>query len=106
MNTSPKVIWTIVVAIALLAAMGVGTLCASLFLHTYADASILTAIITITSNLTGALMTLLVSPRSQPPGTSTQTTITTNAKPEPTEPTPVTVVNTEANPAKVEEVKS
>lgn len=78
MNQTPaKLIFIIVCAIAILAFAGVATLCMSFFMHSYADPAILTAIITITSNLTGSLMTLLVSPRSQPPATSQTTTTTT-----------------------------
>lgn len=45
--------------------MGVTSICLSLFLHVYADAAILTALITLTSGLIGSLTSLLVNTRTQ-----------------------------------------
>jgi uncharacterized membrane protein YfbV (UPF0208 family) len=73
----PRLIFLVVIAIAILAFMGVGTLCASLFLHTYADPAILTALISLTSGLVGSLVTILANPRTHPPDAATQETITT-----------------------------
>ena len=82
-QTSPKVIVIVIVSISVLAFLGVSSICASLFLHTYADPAILTALISITSGLVGSLTTILSSPRSMgPAGDVTQTsTITTTTKP-------------------------
>ncbi len=106
-QTSPRIILIVVTSIAVLAFLGVSSICASLFLHTYADPAILTAIIATTSGLVGSLTTILSSPRSmQPSGdvTTQQTsTITTTTKPPITtsEPTPVTVVNPTSEPVPV-----
>lgn len=75
----PRIIFLVVIAIALLAFMGVGTLCLSLFLHTYADPAILTALISLTSGLVGSLVTMLSSPRTHPPDTVTKETTTTES---------------------------
>lgn len=77
-QTPPKLIFIIVMAVALLDFGVVGTLCASLFLHTYADPAILTALITTAGLLTGSLVTMLSSTRTQAAtSSSTQTTTTT-----------------------------
>jgi hypothetical protein len=110
-QTHPRLIFVVVCAIAILAFIGVTSICASLFLHTYADPAILTALITITSGLIGSLTSLLVNTRTAPPQevSSTQT-ITTAPKPEvpapaPSEPQRVEVTNSPANPIPVEETK-
>lgn len=102
-QTNPKVILIVVVAIALLAFIGVGSIALSLFLHTYADPSILTALIAITSGLVGSLTTILSSPRGMPPSgdTTTTTNTTTTTKPTPAAPAApaeVKVVNTTEDP--------
>lgn len=103
-----KLIYVVTIAIAALAFMGVFTLCLSLFLHTYADPAILTALISLTSGLVGSLVTLLSNPRTHPPGDTTATTTTTTTTPivPPGQPAEVVVVNPESNPAHVQEVKT
>lgn len=110
-QTPPKLIFIVVVAIALLAFIGLASLCGSMFLHTYADPAILTAIITITGGLVGSLGTILSSPRTQPPQSdvttqSTVTTVSKNANPTASDdPTKVTIVNPPSDPANVTEIK-
>ncbi len=86
MNQIPtRVIYIVVIAIAALALIGVGSLSCSLFIKSYADPSILAALISITSGLVGSLVTLLSSPRAPSPGsTTTTTTNTPPTKPPPT----------------------
>lgn len=86
-QTPPKLIFVIVISVALLAAICVASLCASLFLHVYADPSVLTSIIGTTGLLIGALVTMLSNTRTQPPG-STQTA-TTTVPPETAQPTEI-----------------
>lgn len=71
-----SVIYIVIIAIATLALIGVSCLSASLFVKSYADPSILSALISITSGLVGSLVTLLSSPRIAPPGSQTVTTTT------------------------------
>lgn len=98
MNQIPsKIIYIVVAAISVLAFCGVASLCASLFLHTYADPAVLTAIITLTGGLVGSLGTLLASPRTQPQGT---TVTSTTSSPVETS-TPVTVTNSPSEPVPV-----
>jgi hypothetical protein len=86
MNQIPtRVIYIVVIAIASLCLIGVSALSASLFIKSYADPSILSALISITSGLVGSLVTLLSSPRAPAPGSLTTTT-TTNTPPPPTPP--------------------
>lgn len=113
-QTPPSVIWIVVISIAVLAFIGISSLCASLFLHTYADPAILTAIISTTSLLVGALVALLSNPRSPVMSTTTTTasdgTATTSTAPAvtpvsiapttplSTAPAPVVVTNAPENP--------
>lgn len=86
MNQTPtRVIYIVVITIAALALIGVAALSASLFIKSYADPSILSALISITSGLVGSLVTLLSSPRTATPG-STTTTTTTSTPPASTPP--------------------
>lgn len=105
MNQTPsKVIYLVIIAIATLAFIGVGALCASLFLHVYAEPSILTALITTTASLTGSLVTLLANTRTQPQTgggeaiTQMSSTITTTTKPQETIPQPAGIQNTQPIP--------
>lgn len=102
-----RLIYLVVITIGVLAIMGLGSLCAALFWHVYADPAIMTAIITLTSGLTGSLVTILSNPRTHPPGDSTTTTTTTatSAPPTPSEPIPVTIENPASDPANVTEVQ-
>lgn len=104
-STHPKLIFTIVLAISLLAFIGVTSLCTALFIHSYADPSILTALITITSGLIGSLTALLSNTRSTPPATdtTTTTTATTAAVAPPTDPANVIITNTPDNPVLTED---
>lgn len=68
MNSTPKpILYIVVIAISTLSVMGLGSLCYSLFVKVWADPSILTAIITLTSGLIGALTGMLMNTR-QPHG--------------------------------------
>ena len=64
-STNPKLIFTIVIAIAAMAFVGVLSLCLSLFVHVYADQNITTAVLTLTSTLVGTLAALLTNTRTQ-----------------------------------------
>lgn len=104
-QTNPKLIFMIVAFIGSMALMGVTSLCASLFIHVYADPSIMTAVLTITSGLVGtlgALLTKIGGTASQPEGTITQISSVSSATPVapilPTGPIPVEVKNTPAAP--------
>jgi hypothetical protein len=62
----------VVVAVSVLAAIGLISLCVTLFTKNYAEPSVLVAIISITSGLVGSLTTLIVGrsrtePVDQPP---------------------------------------
>jgi len=108
-QTSPKVIIIVVSSISILAFIGVSSICASLFLHTYADPAILTALIATTSGLVGSLTTILSSPRSMSPtgDTTTTSTVTTTTNPVKTDtPTPVTVTNSPSEPVPTVETKT
>lgn len=105
-STPPRILYIVVSTIGLLAVICVTSLCASLFVHVYADAVITTALITITGGLIGSLGTLLSSTKTQPPigDTTTSTTITTTPKvdpPVPTQPQEVIVTNPPEDPAHV-----
>jgi hypothetical protein len=112
-QTPPGLINFVVRAIAGLAFIGLGSLCASMFLHTYADPAIMTAIITLTGGLVGSLGTILSSPRSVMTTSTTTTdsdggTTTTTQPivlapiapviPASTEPTAVVVTNPPSDP--------
>jgi hypothetical protein len=112
-QTPPGLIIFVVRAIAALAFVGLGSLCASMFLHTYADPAIMTAIITLTGGLVGSLGTILSSPRSVMTTSTTTTdsdggTTTTTQPivlapiapviPDSPEPTPVIVKQPENEP--------
>lgn len=105
MNQTPtKVVYLVICIMGIIALIGVSALCLSMFLKTYVDPAVLTAIISITSGAIGSLGTMLVSTRSQPAGvsdTTISTTMTTTPKsgvPTTATPTPVVVTNTTAAP--------
>ena len=102
-STPPKLVYMVVVLIGTICFTGVMSLCLTMFFRNYADPAVLTAIISITSTTAGSLGTILSNPRSQPPGgvTTSQVTTTTEPKP-PSDPTPVVVTNTPADPVPVE----
>ncbi len=107
-QTPVKLIFVVVIAIAILALIGFGSLCAALFLHVYADAAIITSIMTMTGALIGYLGGILSNPRQAPPDSTTTQTTTQTTKavaPVSTEPTPVTIVNPPSDPANVTEIK-
>ncbi len=60
MQPPSKIVYIIVSAVSILAIMGMGTLCAGMFVHVYADNSILIALISTTASLTGSLTTMLI----------------------------------------------
>jgi len=62
-SADPNIIWTVVISIAVLCFTGLCTLAAMGFLK-ISDPVIVTAIVTITSNFSGALTTLLASVKS------------------------------------------
>lgn len=65
-QTPVRVIYIIVLTEAALALIGVSALAFSLFYKTYADPSILTALIALTSGLVGSLGTILTNTRQNP----------------------------------------
>lgn len=72
MNQTPvRVIYIVIFTEAVLALIGVTSLCLTLFYKNYADPSVLTAIIAITSALIGSFTSLLTNTRQA----STQQTI-------------------------------
>lgn len=80
MNQTPiKVIYVVIVSEAVLCLIGVSSLCLTLFYKNYADPSVLTAIIAITSALIGSLTSLLTNTRQ---ASEQQTTVTTPSTPE------------------------
>lgn len=89
MNQSNPVVLFIVRAIAILTGIGVCSLCASLFLHTYADPQVLTSLITLTAGLAGSLTTLLTKMGATPPADPPKVQVEQPAdKPIPTKETP------------------
>lgn len=64
-QADPKIIWTVVLSISVLTLTGLGSLVVLAFLK-IENPMVVTAIVTITSNLSGALTALLVSVKSQP----------------------------------------
>jgi len=111
-QTPKQVIYIIVLTEAGLAFVGVCALSLSLFYKTYADPSILTALIAITSGLVGSLGTILTNTRQLPPAieSTTTTTSTTSPKPPPPggggAPVAVTVEQPPENPIPVTESKT
>ena len=108
MQTPPKVIYLVIIALSGLAFIGLCSLCLTLFYKNYADPAVLTAIISTTSSVIGSLGTILVSTRSQQPNADVQTTITTTTRPKPQQPSvpaEVVVTNTPENPVQTEEAK-
>lgn len=101
-QTPLKLIFVVVVSIAILALIGFGSLCAALFLHVYADAAIVTSIMTTTATLMGYLGGILSNPRQAPPDTKTTQTITQVTQPEPSEPQQVIVANEGSGPVPVQ----
>ena len=72
-STDPKIIRLVVRALAVLTGMGMTSICLGMFIHVYADQSIITAVLTMTGTFGGALTGLLINTRSQqasPEGTS------------------------------------
>ena len=106
-QTSPKIIFLIVIAVASMAFVCIASLCTALFRHVYADPVIITAIITIAGALTGSLVTMLTSTKVPPPGSTTSTSTTTVPTPSPlsgssSSPISVTVENSTSDPVPVE----
>lgn len=101
-QTPVKLIFVVVIAIAVLALIGFGSLCLGLFLHVYADAAIVTSIMTMTGALIGYLGGILSNPRQAPPDTKTTQTITQVTQPQPTEPQQVIVANSDSAPVPVQ----
>lgn len=89
MSSTPRaIIFVVVVTLAVLSLIGVGSLALTLFYKNYADPAVLTAFISITSGCIGALSALLVNTR-QPVADSTSTVTappsTTTTEPQLTE---------------------
>jgi len=77
MNQVPiQVILIVVLAEAVLSAIGVSALCLSMFFKTYIDPVVLQAITVTTATLVGNLVGLLTNVRQPSPGASTTTTTT------------------------------
>src|SRR5882762_3072200 len=75
LNSTPRpILYVIVISVAILAGIGVTALSATLFVKNYADPAVLSAMIAITGNLTGALIALLVNMRQPSPDTTAVTT--------------------------------
>ena len=75
MNSTPRpILYIIVVAEVILAFTGVCALSMTLFYKTYADPSVLSAMIAITSGCVGSLTTLLSNMRQPPTDTTTVST--------------------------------
>jgi len=82
MNSTPRpILYIIVVAEAVLAFVGVFALSLTLFYKSYADPSVLSAMIAITSGCVGSLTTLLSNMRQPSADTTTVSTPTTADKP-------------------------
>lgn len=86
-QTPIRVIYIIVLTEAALALIGVSALAFSLFYKTYADPSILTALIALTSGLVGSLGTILTNTRQN---TAPAEPIPTTIEQPPNNPVPVT----------------
>ena len=109
-QTPPKLIYFIVFSIAILAGMGMFSLCLAMFQKTWAPDGILTAVITLTGGAFGALGGILSSPRSAVNSTTSTTNsagvTTTTTQPvllAPIATAPVTVVSPPSDPANVKE---
>jgi hypothetical protein len=102
------VVYLVIGSEAVLAFIGVTSLCATMFFKNYADPAILTAIISITSGLVGALAGLLVSARQPIPGTVTESSTTapppTPPPAPPDIPTEVKITNPPSEPIPTTEV--
>ena len=111
-QTPAKILYIIVVSEAVLGFVGVSALSISLFVKSYADPAILTALIAITSGLVGNLAAMLNNTRQTPATngsttTSATTTTTTPAKiTTPQQPTPVVVQNLSDAPIPVKETQT
>ncbi len=111
-------IYIVVVSLAGLAFLGLGSLCATMFWKNYVDPAVLTAIISMTSATVGAIGGILSSPRSAVTSTVTTTddkgkeTTTTQPvmmAPVPTVtsvPTPVVVTNASSDPVPTTETET
>jgi hypothetical protein len=103
MNQTPtRILYIVISTIAILALIGVTALSASLFVKSYADPAILTALIAVTSSLVGSLASILTNTRQTSGASTSTTTVTTpptldggggtvpvNVQNPPTEPVPV-----------------
>lgn len=105
-QTPLKLIFVVVIAIAILALIGFGSLCAALFLHVYADAAIITSIMTMTGALIGYLGGILSNPRQSPPEAQTVQTTTQTINPASTsdKPQEVIVTNPPETPVNTTEI--
>jgi uncharacterized integral membrane protein len=111
-QTPAKILYIIVVAEAILATIGVSALSLSLFIKSWADPAILTAMIAITSGLVGNLAAMLNNTRQTPPtnGSTTTTATTTTTTPPKSAPgqppTPVVIQQPVEIPVPVVETKT
>jgi hypothetical protein len=110
-QTPKQILYIVVITLAGLAFIGVSALSFSLFYKTYADPSILTALIAITSGLIGSLGSILTNTRQMPAAIESTTTTTSTTAPTPKPPggggapVPVTVEQSPENPIPVTETK-
>ncbi len=65
-ETPPALILVVVISIAFLSAIGVGSICLSMFFKNYSDPVAFNAVVLLTGTLTGSLTGLLVNTRSTP----------------------------------------
>jgi len=82
MTSTPRpILYIIVIAESVLAFVGLLALALTLFYKSYADPSVLSAMIAITSGCVGSLTTLLSNMRQPTPDTTTVSTPTIAEKP-------------------------
>lgn len=65
-QTPIKIIYVVVITLAILSLICVGSLAGILYFKTYADPAVLTSFTLLTGNVTGALMAILSNLRQQP----------------------------------------
>lgn len=94
-------IYVVVITLAILSVICVGTMASILFVKTYADPTMLTAFTLLTGNVTGALMAILSNTRQnpKPDGNGNE------PPPPPPPPAPVVVQQPPNQPVPVDPVK-
>lgn len=77
-QTPPGVTYLVISILGILAALCIGTMCACALLDIDIQESLMTALISLSGTLAGAIGTLLSNTRSNNPGASIQTETTTS----------------------------